>query len=240
MSATQPTATTQVRQQNIAYYDEIADQYDTLLTQEAANTLVRQRVKAQLLQVLPSGTVLDFGGGTGLDLDWLTAHPYKVIFCEPAAGMREKAIRHSQESFPDKPIQFLQDTQTDFTRWQAQRPFPQQVDAILANFGVLNAIPDIGLLFRNLSLVTQPGGHCFAVILDRPFKKMWQWHRRHTVGSLLLGRPFVMYVWHNGYRQTVYVHTAKAIQRAAAPYFALRHCELIAGTSFLLLHLVKQ
>ena len=240
MPSAQPTATNQVHQQNISYYDEIADQYDTLLTQEEANKLVRQQVKDQLLRAVPAGTVLDFGGGTGLDLGWLTANQYKVIFCEPSPGMREKAILHSRDLLHNDNILFLPNAQTDFTRWDIQRPFSQSVDAILANFGVLNAIPDIGLLFQNLSLVVKPGSHCLAVILDRPFKKMWQWHRRNTLSTLLFHRPFVMYVWHNGHRQTVHVHTAKAIQRAATPYFTLSSCQLIAGTSFILLHLVKQ
>lgn len=240
MPTSQHSATKQIRQQNIAFYDEIANQYDSLLTQEDANQLVRKQVKEQLLQAQPSGAVLDFGGGTGLDLDWLTASQYQVIFCEPAAAMREKAIAHSREMLPESSIQFLPDAQTDFTRWAEQRPFPQSVDAILANFGVFNAIPDIDLLFHHLSLVLKPGGHCLSVILDRPLKKMWQWHRRHTVGTLFLRRPFVMYVWHQGHRQTVYVHTAKALQTAAAPWFTLRLCQPIAGTSFLLLHLVKK
>ncbi len=240
MSVTQPTAINQVRQQNIAYYDQIADQYDTLLTQETSNQLVRHQVKDQLMQAVPSGTVLDFGGGTGLDLAWLTASQYQVIFCEPAASMREKAIQHSKELLHHDNILFLDDTQTDFIRWRSQLPSFQPVDAILANFGVLNAIPDIGLLFQHLSLVTKPGGHCFVTILDRPLKKMWQWHRRNTINTLLFNRPFIMYVWHNGHRQTVYVHTAKEIQLAATPYFTLSNCQPVTGTSFILLHLVKR
>lgn len=240
MSSAHHTDTSQVHQQNISYYDEIADQYNTLLTQEDSNKLVRQQVKKQLLQALPAGTVLDFGGGTGLDLGWLSANHYNIIFCEPSAGMREKAISHNKELLHNNSIQFLNDSQTDFTAWQEQRPFPQSVDAILANFGVLNAIPDISLLFHNLSLVVSSGGHFLAVVLDRPLKKMWQWHRRNTVTTLLFRTPFVMYVWHKGFRQTVYVHTAKAIQQAASPHFKLRDCQLITGTSFILLHLVKK
>lgn len=240
MSASQSTDTSQVHQQNISYYDEIADEYDFLLIQEDSNKLVRQRVREQLLKAVPSGTVLDFGGGTGLDLGWLSANHYNIIFCEPSAAMREKAIDYHRDGLHHNSIQFLDDTQIDFHRWQEQRPFTGSVDAILANFGVLNAIPDISQLFHQLSQITGAAGHCFVVVLDRPLKKMWQWHRRNTINSLLFRQPFVMYVWHNGHRQTVYVHTARAIQQAAAPYFTLKACEPITGTSFILLHLVKK
>ncbi|MBO9565184.1 MAG: methyltransferase domain-containing protein [Niastella sp.] len=240
MSVSQPPATNHVRQQNIAYYDEIADQYDTILTQDTSNLLVRQQVKDQLVQAVPAGTILDFGGGTGLDLGWLTDNQYQVIFCEPAASMREKAIQYSKELLHHSNIRFLDDSQTDFIRWRSQLPSFESVDGILANFGVLNAISEIGLLFQHLSLVTKSGGHCFITILDRPLKMMWQWHRRNTINTLLFNRPFVMYVWHKDYRQTVYVHTSKEIQQAAAPYFKLNSCRPVTGTSFILLHLVKQ
>lgn len=240
MSSAQPIHTSQVHQQNISYYDEIADQYDLLLAREESNKLVRKRVREQLVQAVPSGTVLDFGGGTGLDLGWLSANHYNIIFCEPSAAMREKAIAYNSEDLRQTNIQFLDDAQTDFCSWQEQRPFPGTVDAILANFGVLNAIPDINLLFRQLALVTNTGGHCLVVVLDRPLKKMWQWHRRNTINTLLFRQPFVMYIWHNEHRQTVYVHTARAIQQAAAPLFNLQSCAPITGTSFILLHLVKK
>jgi SAM-dependent methyltransferase len=240
MPAIQPTHTSQVHQQNISYYDEIADQYDQLLQQEDANTLVRDRVKEQWLQTVTPGRVLDFGGGTGLDLGWLTTHQYQVIFCEPSAGMRQKAIHYSQQLVHGNKIQILDDAQTDFTRWQQTTPFPQRLEGVLANFGVLNAIPDIPLLFQQFSQILVTGGHCFAVILDRPLKKMWQWHRRHTISTLLLRQPFVMYVWHQGHRQTVYVHTVKEVQQAASPYFEMKEAQLIGGTSFRLLHLVKK
>lgn len=240
MPATAHTVTSQLHQQNISYYDQIADQYDTLLAREDSNKLVRQRVKEQLYQSLPSGTVLDFGGGTGLDLGWLSARGYAIVFCEPAAGMREKAISYNKDSLHNSNIHFLDDAQSDFTCWHTQRPFPQPVDAILANFGVLNAIPDLPLLFHNLSLVTRSGSHCLLVVLNRPLKKMWQWHRRNTVSTLLFGTPFLMYIWHNGHRQTVYVHTPKAIQKAASAHFTLKHCQPVEGTSFILLHLIKK
>ncbi|WP_315817331.1 class I SAM-dependent methyltransferase [Paraflavitalea speifideaquila] len=171
MPAAQPSHTSQVHQQNISYYDEIAGQYDQLLLQENANILVRERVKAQWLQTVAPGRVLDFGGGTGFDLGWLTAHQYQVTFCEPSAGMREKAIQYSRELTHGNKIQFLDDAQTDFTQWQPSTPFLQPVQGILANFGVLNAIPDTPLLFQQFSQILVTGGHCLVVILDRPFKR---------------------------------------------------------------------
>ena len=42
--------------------------------------------------------------------------------------------------------------QTDFRNWNAGFPFDQKVNAVLANFAVINCIPDIELLFEKLAL----------------------------------------------------------------------------------------
>jgi len=240
MPSTVHTDTNPVHQQNISYYDKIAGQYDEAMAKETSNQWVRQQVKEQLLQALPGGTVLDFGGGTGLDLGWLTEQQYHIIFCEPSAGMREEAIRYNREILHNNHIRFLEQEQTDFATWPQQLPFPQPADAIIANFGVLNAIPDLQLLFHSLSLAVRPGGHLLIVVLERPFKKMWKWHRRNALTTLLSGKPFVMYVRHKEYLQTVYVHTPGALREAAAPYFEYAACKPVNGTSFILLHLVRK
>src|SRR5688572_7680617 len=162
-----------VIEQNISYYDEIAGQYDAILVKDTSNRITREQVAEKFCEIISSGWVLDFGGGTGKDLEWLTEKGYRVIFCEPSAKMREKAMTFSRDILHRNDIVFLEDATTDFTKWHENIPFSQKTDVILANFAVINSIPGINLLFQNLSLIIKPGGHLLMLVLRSNFKKRW-------------------------------------------------------------------
>ncbi len=228
-----------VMDHNIAYYDEAAAVYDEIMDQKQSDKLVRQKVRQKLNTLLHSGQVLDFGGGTGLDLEWLAADHYTVFFCEPAAAMREKAIRYNNTVLHNKNIRFIESSRTDFTRWNEEPPFTEKVDAILSNFGVINYIPDLDRLFSNLARVIQPGGHFILIVLGLDFKKRLKWHRRNAIRSFLLRRTFVMHIPYKDSRQTVFVHTWKAIKKAAAPYFDYCGHESLEANDFILIQLKR-
>jgi SAM-dependent methyltransferase len=222
--------------QNISYHDQAATSYDSVMHKDSANKEVRQKVKEKFTSLLPSGRVLDFGGGTGLDLEWLTAGGYTIFFCEPSVPMRKKAISYNDRILHYKDILFLEDDEADFISWQEKTPFPQKVDAILSNFGPLNYIPDIELLFRNMAGVIRPGGHFVMLILEFSFSKKLKWHRR----SLIFGKPFVMYIpYEESREQTVFVYSIKEIRKASAGYFNYCGHESIPGFGFALVHLVR-
>ena len=170
--------------QNISFYDEIAEQYDEILEQDQNNIFVREKVAVVFSKLLPSGLVLDFGGGTGKDLGWLTEKGYPVIFCEPSVKMREKAILFSKKNLPGSDITFLDNAAADFVSWPFNLPFSQKVDGTLANFAVINSIPDIKLLFKNLSLVIKQGGHLLMLVLKSDLKKRWKSNRLATLRSI--------------------------------------------------------
>lgn len=228
-----------VKNENISYYNEIAARYDEALLGDDSNRPIRQKVREKLLGLLASGRVLDFGGGTGLDLEWM-APRYEVIFCEPSVAMREKAIRYNSERLHSDNIVFLDGGKTDFNTWGETLPFAGKADAVLSNFGPVNCIHDIGLLFSRLAMVLQPGGHCILLLLDLDFRKRLKWHRRNAWWSLLSGRPFVMYLREGDCRQTVYLHTPAAIKKAAGPYFNYCSHEFLGGFGFTLFHLTRK
>jgi SAM-dependent methyltransferase len=225
---------------NISYYDEIANSYNEILNKEDTNTIVRQKVKEKFTSLLSSGWVLDFGGGTGMDLEWLTASNYNILFCEPSVIMRKKAIQHNNNKLHNSNIIFLDNDKTDYSTWSKKLPFSQQVDGILCNFGVINCIPDIESLFDSRALVIKPGGHFVALFLDRPLNKMLKWHRRNAIRSLVFGTTFIMYVQHKEHWQMVFVHTVKEIKRAASSYFDYISDESLSETGFILIHLVRK
>lgn len=226
-------------EQNISYYNEAANEYNNIMDLEQSNQFVRRKVKEKMLGLLKSGWVLDFGGGTGLDLEWLASGHYKILFCEPAVAMREKAIRFNDESLHKNDIVFLETGKTDFRNWHHELPFSQKVDAILSNFGVINYIPDLPLLFKNLAGIIKPGGHFIALVLDLSFKKKLKSHRRNAISSFVLRHPFVMYIPYKEERQTVIVHTLKEIKKASRDYFDYCSEESLSKFGFTLIQLVR-
>jgi SAM-dependent methyltransferase len=229
-----------ITEQNISFYNVIADKYDAILDKEASNQAARKKVAEVFGNVVKSGLVLDFGGGTGRDLDWLTEAGYKVIFCEPSSQMKEKAIQTSKGLQQYHKIDFLEVEKTDFATWDLSSPSFPHVDAILANFAVFNCIPDISLLFTSLSQVMKPGGHLFAVILHNHFLTLIRSHFWSVFKSILSQRPLKFGVRFEDSRQTVYVHSTSNIKRTSSLYFNFCEQKTLPGSGFVLIHLTRK
>jgi SAM-dependent methyltransferase len=218
---------------NISYYDEIAGSYDAIMNDAHSNKIIRRRVSEKFeKEVEPGARVLDFGGGTGADLEWLTARPYSVIFCEPSEAMREKAMDRQQDKPAGGRVQFLSGAAVDFTLWPDHSPVSSPVDAVLANFAVINCIRDIGMLFRSLGLVLRPGGGLIALLL-RP-------GLRRELRSLAGFKTDTLEVGFKDQRATVYLHSVKEIQAAASPFFTISSRESLRGSQFLLINLTRK
>ena len=222
---------------NVAFYNEIANEYDTILYHDKANEIIRRRVKEKLLNVVKHGTVLDFGGGTGLDLEWLTTNKYEVIFCEPSPGMRQIAIERAKNMLNAANILFLENDKADFTQWVSSPPFAIQVDAILSNFAAINCIGEIELLFANLARSIKPGGHFVALVLQYGYKKGSWWKFKEAIKKLLDDKPLVLKVQFKDQLQTVYLYTESEIKKASSPYFNIVSQEKLY--EFTLVHLER-
>ena len=229
-----------INEQNISYYNEIADSYDNILDQKDSNKIIRQKIAKKFCDIVEGGNVLDFGGGTGLDLEWLVNKGYSVFFCEPSSGMREKAVNYNKNFLHNNSIIFLDDNRTDFTQWNKQLPFPSKVDAVLANFAVINNIADIALLFNALSLVSKPGAHFIALILDNDFKKTLRSRLYRNIRSFIFRKPFSFQIQHKENRQTVFIYTIKEIKRASAGFFDFCSHEFLYQSGFSLIHLIRK
>jgi SAM-dependent methyltransferase len=231
---------TQTSNQNISYYNGIAAEYDAILNKDAANTGIRAKVANTFTALVKAGSILDFGGGTGQDLGWLLQQHYHIDFCEPSKAMRQVAIERSKNEFPGSGISFFDDNKTDFRNWQAAFPFERKVDAILANFAVINCIPDIGLLFEKLALAIKPGGIVVALVLDSSLRMRLRSNLKGTLRSFFSGDPVSIFIEYNGLRQQVYIHSVKAIKKASANRFELKRFERLQGFGFCLIHLVSK
>jgi len=229
-----------IKPANIRYYDAIAAEYDSLLRKDDANRAVRQAVADRFVKTVPKGWVLDFGGGTGLDMEWLTANGYNVIFCEPSAGMRQQAIEWYNRSDHRERVVFLEDEHADFRDWAHHKPFEQEVDAVLSNFAVMNSIRDIHLLFSSLSRVIKSHGHVFALVLDGGRRKSRLSDLYSEWRLLTRRRPSEIAIQYHQYRQSVFLHRVKMIKRAAANWFELYEIEPFEEKGFSLLHFVRK
>ncbi len=218
-----------IAEKNIPYYNEIAGDYDTILDAESTNNLIRMRVKDKFTYVVKGGRVLDFGGGTGRDLEWLTSR-YQVLFCEPSAGMRRIAFERYGEA---DEITFLDSI--DFTNWQNSPPFEGKVDAILSNFTVINCIADIDNLFATLASLIKPGGHFIALMLQHGYKKNPVWKMKEFIKG---GETPVLNIKYKKHEQTVFVYSPRAIKKASSKWFYLQSGENLY--EFTLFHFIKR
>jgi SAM-dependent methyltransferase len=229
-----------IGRQNIAYYDDIAADYDAILDQDSSNAVVRAKVADTFITLVKSGTVLDFGGGTGRDLEWLLQNKYCVAFCEPSRAMREIAMDRNKNEVPGTCIYFLDDGKTDFRSWNDSFPFEQKVNAVLANFAVINCIPDIGLFFKKLALVTKKGGTVVALILENSLMKRLRSNLRGTIKSFFSVKPVYIIIDFKGLRQVVYIHSTRSIKKAVAGHFEFMRFERLHKFGFSLIHLVRK
>jgi SAM-dependent methyltransferase len=225
-------------EQNISYYNGIASQYGTMVDKNS-DKIVRQKVADKFSGVVQNATVLDFGGGTGLDLEWLTTNNNKIFFCEPSNAMRKIAISASK-NLSNQNIIFIQESAADFRQWNKQLPFAEKVDAVLANFAVINCIPGIELLFQNLVLLTRPGANIIALILVKNIKKISGTNFYKFLQSTIFNEPLSINIQHQNHQQTVYIYSIKEIIKASRNYFIFCSNERLPDSEFTLIHLIRK
>jgi SAM-dependent methyltransferase len=220
---------------NILYYNAISDEYNDMVNKEP-DRIVRKNVAYKFCNIVKGGSVLDFGGGTGLDIQWLIDNGFNIFFCEPSSGMRERAIA-DHSNLPKDRITFLDNSSTDFRRWHSQLPFFEKVDAVLSNFAVLNCIPDIELLFKSLALVIKPGGNMIALVLTKSVKKNLRSDFQNRLKSFVHRGRTTLNIWYKKHGQTVYVYSIKEIEKASAKDFIFCGSEVLTSSVFTLIHL---
>jgi SAM-dependent methyltransferase len=231
----------QISKRNISYYDEIAENYDAILTNDGSNKIIREIVAEKFSSIVrKGGCVLDFGGGTGGDLEWLIQQHYQVIFCEPSPAMRKIAVNRVKKEFHEAIISFFDDNKSDFRNWNTIFPFDLKVDAVIANFAVINCIPDLQFLFEKLALAIKPGGIILALLLDNRLLVRLRSNMKGTIKSLFTRKTITIHVDYNGKRQIVFIHTAGKIRNAAKNQFEFIRIERLHQFGFCLIHLRRK
>ncbi len=217
------------------YYDHIARNYNCHMTESDNET--RKKVIEIFKANISNGNILDFGGGTGLDLPALLSDHYKVFFLEPSSNMRAIAIKSVSVS-PGRPV-FVEE-KLDFRQWSDNiLPFTDKMNGVLANFAVLNCIPDIDILFERLPLICDT--HCYvqATVIDTRPVKMIKSHSLKVAAKTLFNKQLITRNYFNGVAQDTYLHTLQKYKSAAAKYFDFVSYNSIQNSNFAMLILSR-
>lgn len=215
-SGSEPTTT--------AHYDQIATDYDRQVDGLAVNRAMREAFRARVADIAgQSGTILDFGCGTGTDAAWYAARGHRVVAYDVSAGMVDVLrARCSSEIARGSVIPIVGDLEALEDALRRHAP----IDAVAANFAALNHVPDLEPVFGVLAPHLRAGGVLVASLLNplqrTDVRRRW-WFKR---------------MWINLWRDTVvvrgevvtYRHQVRALRRMARRWFTIEEIAHVDDT----------
>jgi len=184
------------------------EQYHNFMQASQRDLQVRDRFQKIALDLLPAGAdVLDFGAGTGIDAKTYTANGHLTFVYEPSEAMREYLAQHCHDEIARK------------TMVTVASPLGCKVQAVTANFAVLNHFSDHTLLFEELSHVVDLGGFVLASMLNPYYlgDVRYRWWRANVINLIRHGHyPIAS-------ESGIHRFAPRVVARAAAPYFRLEN-----------------
>ncbi len=181
-------------------------QYHQHILSSRKDQLVRERFQKTALELLPEGAdVLDFGAGTGIDAKVYAARGHRTLVYEPSQAMREYLMQHCHEEIGRQ------------ATVPVDLPLSCKVQAVTANFAVLNHFADHTLLFEDFSRVLGPGGFVLASLLS-PYHfrdARHGWWRANLLNLLRRGH------YACAAESQIHRFAPRVLERAAAPHFRL-------------------
>ena len=182
------------------------EQYHEFMLTSRRDLEARDRFQKMALNLLPTGVdVLDFGAGTGIDAKFYAASGHQTFVHEPSQAMHDYLLRYCRDEIACNTI------------ISVTRPFTRKVQAVTANFAVLNHIVDHGLLFEEFSHVIDRGGFVLASMLS-PYHlgdARYRWWWANMLNLVRKG------CYPSPGESRIHRFAPNAVARAAAPYFRL-------------------
>ena len=222
----------------IRFYDRIAPEYNATLTQP--DEIVRRIFSETFLNIVKTGNIMDFGGGTGLDLLWMVQNFQKVYFMEPSQKMREIARETAARHYMKNLVEFLEN-HLDFNLWsESNLPVQEKMDGIAANFAVFNCIENLDVLFEKLTLICHKNGHILATVINSDFFSIWKNYSPIVAIKSIMNKRLRVYNNHNGVGHPTYFFQLKYLKSTSSKFFNFISYKPIPGSPFAILILSKK
>ena len=199
-------------------FDALAESFDQRFGAWNSVAAQRRAVRAELLSAFPAGArVLEIGGGTGEDAEWLVRHGREVLLTDAAPAM----VRLARARLGDERARVLAAEDLPALAAELTPDGEPAFDGVFSNFAALNCVADLAPVARGLARLVRPGSAVVLVLFGplSPGEILVQLARRDPRAALrrltrgpararLAGRDFV-----------VYYHRPRAIVDALRPWF---------------------
>ncbi|SRR5579859_213700 len=182
------------------------EQYHRFISASPRDRRTRDRfLRMALGLVAPGSRILDFGAGTGIDARRYAAAGHVAWVHEPDPVQRAYLAEHCRDEISAGTI-----IPTEF-------PPSGKIDAITANFAVLNLVPDQAALFQSFAHILEEGGFVLASLLNPYYlgDARYGWWRANLVTLLREGRYAI------DSASGIVRYAPRSVARAAAPHFRL-------------------
>ncbi len=182
------------------------EQYHKFILTSQRDRLVRDGFQKMALDLLPKGAdVLDFGAGTGIDAKAYVANGHPTFVYEPSEAMCAYMAQYCRDEIDRKAIVAV------------ASPLTCKVQAVTANFAVLNHFADHTSLFEELSRVVHQGGFVLASMLNPYYlgDARYRWWRANVMTLMRRGHYAIPS------ESRIHRFAPSVVARAAAPYFRL-------------------
>jgi len=206
-----------------AAFDAIAERFDGRYGAWLSVAAQRRAVRSALAAVFPRGSrLIDIGGGTGEDAEWLIREGRDVLLTDVSPAM----VRVAEEKLRPlgaEPPRVVPAERLGELAGERESEGLAPFDGAYSNFAALNCVTDLREPARGLARLIRPGGSAMIVIFGTLPPGEWavQLARlnaraafrrvsRGDVQARLGGRDF-----------TVRYHRARDVARAFSPWFRL-------------------
>ena len=201
----------------VAFYDGLAHRYDEMLTRAPIDRWTRRAFQTLVAETIPVGRLLlDFGCGTGLDALWYAQRGYRVVAYDVSSRMLDQRRRRCA---PEIAKGQIIPVGVPFAEFPAAIGRGQSPEAVVSNYGVLNALEHPRAFFDGLAPVLAPGAAVVISALNPFFWKdmtqRWWWRdlARSLPGTAIVTRAEGL---------DTYRHFIASLVAAARPAFRLR------------------
>lgn len=195
----------------VDYYDIIAENYNQMMRDDAPNVRVRQAVRTYFCKTVSQGKILDFGAGTGLDLEWQLSEGYEVVFYEPSANMAAEAEKNLGISEKSEVSAIVGG---DAHLGSISALPDDSLEAVFSNFAALNSVENLEETFGVFANKLKRGGHLICVLTNN-FDKVSR--LKAMFSNLTGGKAAISKIveYEKGQSMHVYYHSGRSLKKAA-------------------------